>query len=224
MNKSRQFLPRLQLILVLSVFILTLSLAITYKDQLQDAVVIPLLYLLWVGDLVFKSFDQQCIWLLSLFIALVISLSFARREKNLVENPPTVQERHSLVAGRTHFWRTQVRLSASKVYARGYRRSELRRLVTKALSYHENCDEEQIKAQIRSGQLVVPSEVRSILGVDDHQDEPNPSLSFIENIRQRFAWLIERFAEPRFIPDPRIEKIVEYLESIMEVDNDTGNR
>lgn len=225
MNKIRSWFPWLQLILVFIVFVIVLSFAIIYRDQLKEAVLIPLLYLLWVGDLALKSFDQQCIWLLALFSALFLSLAYSRRaaKKSFGSTSHATRSR-PLSAGRIHFWKTQVRVSSSKVYARTYRRSELRRLVIKTLAYRENHEDEQIKEQIRSRQLRVPAEVSYVLGVDDQPVEPDQSTRFIQRIQQRFNWIIERFNAPTFTPDPRLEKVAEYLESLMEVDNDTGNR
>ena len=206
------------------VFIAVLGLAILYQDQLKEVVLVPMLYVLWAGELMFKSFDQQCIWLLALVIALVLSLAFSRRTVEPVEDHRISAPHHYLTAGRIRFWRGQIRVGSSAVYASGYRRSELRRLVIKALAYREGVSNEEIKEQLRSGGLSVPPEVSYILGLDDTRDSPDQPVDLMKRIEEWFDQTIVRFRASAFSPDPRLEKVADYLESFMEVDNDAGNR
>ena len=224
MNKIRQSLPWLQFMVAFVVFIAVLGLAILYQDQLKEVVLVPMLYVLWAGELVFKSFDQQCIWLLALVIALVLSLSFSGRTKEPVEDHRMSRTHHFLAAGRIRFWRGQIRVGSSAVYASGYRRSELRRLVIKTLAYREGVSSEEIKEQLRSGGLSVPPEVSYILGLDDTRDSPDQPVALMKRIEEWFDQTIVRFRASAFSPDPRLEKVAEYLESFMEVDNDAENR
>ena len=224
MNRIRYSLQWLQFMIAFVVFIAVLGLAIFYQDQLKEAALVPMLYILWVGELVFKSFDQQCIWLLALVIALVLSLSFSRRTKEPVEDYRIPAPQHFLGIGRIRFWRGQIRVGSSTVYTSGYHRSELRRLVIKTLTYREGVSDEELKEQLRSGRLNVPPEVRYILGLDDIRDGPDQSVDLMKRIVGWFDQIIVRFGASKFSPDPRLEKVAEYLESLMEVDDDAGNR
>ena len=224
MNRIRYSLQWFQFMIAFVVFIAVLGLAIFYQDQLKEAALVPMLYILWVGELVFKSFDQQCIWLLALVIALVLSLSFSRRTKEPVEEYRMSAPQHFLGSGRIRFWRGQIRVGSSAVYASGYHRSELRRLVIKTLAYREGVSDEELKEQLRSGRLNVPPEVRYILGLDDIRDGPDQSVDLMKRIVGWFDQIIVRFGASKFSPDPRLEKVAEYLESLMEVDDDAGNR
>jgi len=173
---------------------------------------------------VFKSFDQQCIWLLALVIALALSLSFSHRIKEPVEDHRMSRPHYFLAAGRIRFWGSQIRVGSSAVYASGYRSPELRRLVIKTLAYHEEVSTEEIKEQLRSGALNVPPEVSYILGLDDTRDSPDQPVDLMKRIEGWFDQIIVRFGASTFSPDPRLEKVAEYLENFMEVDNDVGNR
>lgn len=224
MNRIRHSLKWLQFLIAFVVFIAVLGLAILYQDQLKEAVLVPMLYILWVGELVFNSFDQQCIWLLALVIALVLSLSFSRRTKEPVEDYRMSAPQHFLGTGRIRFWRGQIRVGSSAVYASGYHRSELRRMVIKTLAYREGLRDEEIKEQLRSGRLNVPPEVRYILGLDDTRDSPDQPMNLMKRIDGWFDQIIGRFGVSTYSPDPRLEKVAEYLESLMEVDDDIGNR
>ena len=106
------------------------------------------------------------------------------------------------------------------IYARSYRRSDMYKLVIHALAYRENKSSEEIEEQLRSDQFAIPAEVRHILRPDDQAAELNIPTGYLERVKNRFAWTIERFVHPGFKPDPRIEKVAEYLEDFVEVDND----
>ena len=116
------------------VFLTAVVFALRFQNRLKEIVLVPLLYLLWVGKLALRSFDQRCLWLLALIITLALSLSFSRRKERPFEIKPTRRLRHTPAAGRIQFWRAQIRVNSSAVYAQNYRRSELRRLAIKALA------------------------------------------------------------------------------------------
>jgi hypothetical protein len=111
-------------------------------------------------------------------------------------------------------------VGSSEIYARGYRRSELHRLVIRALAFRENRSVQEIDERLRSGQLLVPAEVGFILGLDDRRFQSHISIGYIERLKYRLRWILGRFVTPTYSPDPRIEKVAEYLESFMEVDDD----
>jgi hypothetical protein len=223
MNETHQSLPWWQFLLAFVVFIAVLGLAYFYREQITEIVLVPILYVLWIIDIALQMFGQRCIWLLALVIALALSLVFSRRnEKPVKDLDRTVYTRGPAV-GRIHFWRRRVRVNSGAIYAISYRRSEMRQLVIRALAYRENSRIRDIEDQLRSGQLSVPAEVSHLLGLDDQPEESHKSLGLIDFIKLRFEWITERFVTPRYSPDPKIEKVAEYLENLMEVDNDTRN-
>ena len=222
MNKIRSSLPWSQLIFAFVVFIAVLVLlTFIYQDTLRETVLVSILYVLWVGDLAIQSFDQRCIWLLALVITLVLTITFSRRktEKPIADSQTTLRRR-SFVPGRIDYWRSQVWLGSSAVYMRSYHRSDLRRLVIKALAYRENKDSEEIRELLRSEKLQVPPEVRYILGMDDLVRGAEYRLGILHRIQQRFNWIHANFLAPTFSPDPRLDKVAAYLESFVEDDHD----
>jgi hypothetical protein len=221
MSRIQKSFPWIQIALFLVIFLMVLGVAALYREELKESLLVPLLYILWIGELTFKSFDQQCIWLLALTIALVLSVSFSRQSRKPVEKSRLKRRRSSLAAGRIRFWRGQLRVGSSSVYAHSYRRLAIRQLVLRALAYRMGLDEEEIKAQIHSGRLQVPSEVGYVLGMDTTQDQP---VGFLKRLQGRFEAITEWFGTSTFSPDPRLEKVADYLENLLEVENDVRNR
>ena len=200
------------------VFIAIVVFAIIYREPLIEVVLVPILYILWLGNLIFKSFDQRCIWLLALVITLLVSLSLSRSKQKQPKANLKLPQRRDLAVGRIRFWQGQIRVGSSSVYARTYRRSELRQLTFKVLAYQDNCSIEEVRTRLRSGQLQVPAEVRYVLGLEIPDDDPTHAQNRIERIQQTFERFLERFFTSEFIPDPRLVKVAEYLESKMEID------
>ena len=97
-----------------------------------------------------------------------------------------------------------------------YRQTDLPQLIIKTLSYQENVNRESIEAALRSGELRVPPEVRYSLWMDDPQSVPYQQVGIIRRIQQKFHWMNKRFRAPTSIPDPRLETVAAYLESILE--------
>ena len=224
MNTTHRTFPWLQFLVTCIVFIAVLGLAYFYQEQIKEIALVPLLYLLWVVDITGKMFGQRCVWWFALMITLILTSAFSRRtEKPIKDLDRTVYSRAPAL-GRIHFWRRRVRVRSDAINAVSYRRSEMYRLVIQAMAYRENSNNQEIEKQLRSGQLRVPAEVSYVLGLDRDPIEQRRTIDPIDFIKLRFRWIIERFVASKFTPDPRIEKVAEYLENIMEVDNDPRNQ
>jgi hypothetical protein len=110
------------------------------------------------------------------------------------------------------------------LYTSGFHRSELSRLVIETLAYREGVSAEEIKEQLNVGAITLPLEVSYVLGLDELHDHPDKPLGFLQRTARWFNQFFAQFVSPKFLPNPRLEKVVEYLESLMEVDDDAGNR
>jgi len=221
MNKIRSTFPWPQLMFTFVVFIALLVLAFSYQDTLRETVLVSILYVIWVGDLVIQSFHQRCIWLLAIVITLVLSIVFSLRKiGKSITNPQKTASHRSFVRGRIRFWRTEVRAGSSAVYERSSRPSNLRGLVIKTLAYSENVDIKEIKKQLRSNKIHCPPEVRYLLGVDDLKRGAKNRLGIIQRIQQKFSFVRANVIDPTFSPDPRLDKIAEYLESFFKDEHD----
>ena len=224
MSKDRRLLLWLSLLMAFVVFMVVIGLALRYQGLLKEIVLIPLLYVMWVTELVLKSFDQRCIWLMALVVAVSLSLAFSYRTRSPEDIYLKSVSHRFLDSGRIRYWRRQIRIGSSALYTSGFHRSELSRLVIESLAYREGVSAEEIKEQLNAGAITVPSEVSYVLGLDEIQDHPDKPLGFVKRTARWFNHIFEQFVSPKFIPNPRLEKVVEYLEGLMEVDDDAGNR
>ena len=221
MKKIRSSLPWPQLISAFVVFIAILVLAFNYQDTLKETVLVSILYVLWVGDLAIQSFDQRCIWQMALVISLVLTIIFSLRKiEKSISNPLTPVQRGSLVPSRIRFWRIQVRVGSSAVYAHSSRPSDLRGLVIKVLAYRENTNIKEIIKLLRSKKLLAPPEVRYILGMDDLKRGAEYRLGILRRIQQKFSLMRANVFDPPNSPDPSLDQVAEYLESLLEDDYD----
>jgi hypothetical protein len=224
MNKIRQASLRLQFFFTFVVFLAVLGLAYLYRQQIVEIVLVPILYLLWVVNVALQIFGQRCIWTAALIIALLLSLRFfQQKEKPIKGLDRTVYSRGPAV-GRIQFWRRRVRVNTNAIFAASYRRPAMRQLIIRALAYRENSNVQEIEKKLRSGQMNIPAEISNILGLEDQSVESRGSIGLIEFIKLRIGWITERFITPKFVPDPQIEKVANYLENLMEVDNDARNQ
>jgi len=197
-----------------------LGLAFVFRDQITEIVLIPILYILWVVDVALQMFGQRCIWVAALMIALLLSLFISRRNERPVKELDRTVYSRGPAEGRINFWRRRVRVNTRAINAVSYRRSEMYHLVIRALAYHENSNAQEIEEQLQTGEIRVPPEVSSILGLDDRSVEARHKVNLLDAIKLRLKWIIERFVSPKYLPDYKIEQIAEYLESLMEVDYD----
>jgi hypothetical protein len=224
MNKNHRPLQRWQFLVPLLIFIAVAGLLYIFRELITEIILMPILYVLWVVDLALQIFGQQCIWFLALIIALILSFAFSRRRgKSDLYLRQTVYDPGPAI-GRIQFWRRRVRVNSGAIHAVSYRNPGVWELVARALAYHENSDVKEIEEQLRSGQLQVPVEVGQILGLDIQSIEPRPKVGFINSIKLWFRRMVEYFTPQKFVPDPKIEKVAEYLEGLVEVDNDDKNR
>ncbi|MEN8241766.1 MAG: hypothetical protein ABFS17_07585 [Chloroflexota bacterium] len=214
MNKKESRVPWLQLAFAFLVFVIVLVLGFIYRDTLRETVLDSLLYVLWAWDITIKSSDQRLIWLLALLITLlIVSISSRQKSEKPKESPRQPLESHPPETRRIPFWRSRIKIRESVIRRPGYFRPELNWLAIKTLVFHQNSTVKDVKDRLRSRELIVPPEVLEILGMDTTESELDQNAGIIQRILQ---WFSERFKVPRYIPDPRLEKVAAYLESLLE--------
>lgn len=220
MNKIKSSNPSSQLIFALVVFMAVMILGFIFQDVLKETVLVYIQYALWVGELTIKGFDQRCIWMMTLVITLFLTLKFSRHKRmEPIDEPTEIPEERSPETRRIHFWRQRVRVMRTTV-ERDYYLSELIWLVVKTLMYHEKKNLDEIKECIRSGELLVPSEVHDLLGLNELQNESNQRVGITDRIRRWFQSLREGSKATTYLSEPNLEKVAAYLESLLEAEHD----
>jgi hypothetical protein len=73
---------RNRLALIAATLLLTAILALALPDLTQEAIAVPIWYVIWVGQLLFRAIPQPLLWALFLAIALVVAV------RSLLKRPP----------------------------------------------------------------------------------------------------------------------------------------
>lgn len=222
MERREMFKERIPLILTLVVFLAALVLAVIFRSKLQETVLIPILYLVWIGNLAIRSLDQNCIWVAALLLAIAIGLSSTRRAKKPVEALPAAARR-TLATGRIHFWRNQIGARRGVTAPQRLRSWEARRLFYQLMAYREHTSVEEIKKRFNQPDSTLPDEIRLLLVSENGEVEPTQALSLFDQIRRALSFVFGFSGRDIRAPDPMWEKVADYFESLVEVDDDIRN-
>jgi ABC-type multidrug transport system fused ATPase/permease subunit len=205
--------------IVLVVVILLFSLlTLLYWSFVRDTFIVPIYYVIWVGDLALKSVPQQAylafLILISLFIGVNTLLSMrVRRFTRGVERIPTQNE------SRYNYWRKLCSNLYSSPFAQDTFAWEARKLILSIFAYQNGIESAQIEAMIRNDVLSVPEPIRKLIEEKKIQDF-NPAPKPTENIVIRLQrWLFPVEASQKLPIDDAVTEIVAYIEYLLEVDH-----
>jgi hypothetical protein len=219
-KQLRKLFAQPKLALAVFVFIGGVILGIMYREWLSETVLVAVLYVFWAADLALKGFDQRTIWLLALLMALVLSARYSQRKAEPRGIRRTTLLKDAPPRGRLHFWQKQVKLLSGIDNAPSYMYQDLSQLILKTLADREKSSKAEINERIRLGKIVVPNEVRYALGLESVQDFSTQQAAKIPWFQKISGWMKKRFFAPPFKPDPRLERVADYLESILESENE----
>ena len=217
MSRLRKLRYWPQLRFAFAVFITMLVLVYIFRDMLRETLLAYILNLLWTANAVLQSFDQRCIWILGLLIALVITIILSLQNYQIfIPDAEETRSEPSLFQHRIRFWRTEINVMSSDVSSHSPRPSDLRRLVNLVLASRAQADIKEINQLIRDRKLQVPIEVSYVLGIESPEVRVNHQPGFINRlirILQR-KWRISQVSSHS--PDPGFDKVAAYLESLLE--------
>lgn len=136
--------------------VLAVVLAYLLRDFVRAAILIPVEYVLWTMGLLYNAFPQL-IWALFLTVLLALaaaSLRPAKPARQSRADPVDVQR-----LTRAEIWSQQLKQRTQGDYFKWYLARELTALALQVISHHERMTEEQVQAQLESGNLRIPTEV-----------------------------------------------------------------
>jgi hypothetical protein len=193
-----------------------------FLAALRETLFVYFLNLIWAGRIILQNFDQHCIWIMGVLIALVLTIVLSLRNLQIVHPDVQATKRDvSFIQNRIRFWRTEVNLMSSDVFSRSSHPSDLRRLVILVLANQAHVDIKEINKRIRYRKLQVPPEVSYVLGMETPQEEgrkqPGIIYQFMNSILRK--WRSSRVSSDS--PDPRFGRVAAYLESLLENDHDS---
>lgn len=144
----------------LLVFIVSVGLLLTpiFQTFIREAVVIPLLYLVWVGRFILSAVPHAALWACYVtFLLLVMTVSLlAKRQKK--RKPPQLQpDQEDRVAGLAKL----IEQAEQDDYFKWRLAQQLQKLSLDTLAYHTGQSIGQIRQQLRQGTLDIPPELQA---------------------------------------------------------------
>jgi hypothetical protein len=150
---SSRLLFLLTLILVLAV------LFTPFFDQfVREVIVIPFLYLLWIGRFLFEAVPQIVLWAaFSMILMLIMLMSFiGKRRPQLQRYKQTVTPQ-----GRIDPWLELIQKAERDAYFKWRLAQGLQRLTLDMLAHQADLPLKQVRQQLKEGQLGLPPEVQA---------------------------------------------------------------
>ncbi len=242
-----------RLAVIIGLFLLlTIALLFFARDVIRELVVLPLSYLFWLIGILIDSTPQIFFWLALLVIAfLLASRSLSRKRKILTMYPPgyTVPD-DPISTGRVNYWMGKEDLLRGRqggFYSRSFH-SALGRLLLDLLMYRYRLAPRQVEKAVREGTLDLPADIRAY--VLESLSPPEPARRFfflnlldsivgavrdwIDQIQAgnlRWGGLSKarqpgggRMDKRVARDDPRVKRVLTYIEEELEVPHDKSSR
>ncbi|MCL4561184.1 MAG: hypothetical protein M1281_11275 [Chloroflexi bacterium] len=206
---------------------IALILTFLFRGFVRSAIVVPILYLGWLGSLVLNSLGQSLIWIF--LIIIVIILAFRVLLRNVKITPPPIQRKQQFLGGRVIYWLRELTMANHVDYLNRDVHSMLANLLFNVLSNQYHITPSEVENLLKKSELDVPASVYRFLQTKDSLD--NPSFGSLKN---RFMRIVHRF---RILQNGRPEPgkelagsipqdwvaLIEYLEDQMEIDHARSN-
>lgn len=143
-------------IILVAAGLLTMAL----REVIAASIILPLLYLLWIGTLIFLSIPQGFIWGAFLGVALLIAW------RSLVRWPRRSRPSYPAAAppaGRLESWLRLIRQARQEPYYRWQLAQNLRRLMLAALAHEEQLTLKQARRRLAHDRLALPPDIQAYL-------------------------------------------------------------
>ena len=214
---------RLLVLLLAPSVLLVAALTLVLRDWVRDAIVTPVLFILWLGGLLIKSTPQWVFWGVFLVLALLIlanSLGTGKRLDQNVDRAEPERPRRERVL----FWAKQIRWRARRDFSPVGSAEPLRRLVLEVVAFQERLSLTEVEQRLESGELNVPLAIRAYL---QYRPAPVPlsSMGFWEMLRHRWLNWISGLTHTRSFAqsspfDGELESVIQFLEGRLEIEHD----
>jgi hypothetical protein len=191
---------RNQLTLIAATLLLTVILALALPDLTREAVVVPIWYVIWIGQLLFHAIPQALLWALLFTIALVVAVRSLLKRPQFEEKP----EVEPIYTGQVYVLLRWIQHQKERDYFKQRLAQHLGRLTLETLAHQRRLTLGEIRPLM--GSLDAPPEVRAYLeaGLTPTPSRPGSRLS---RLLHRLGW--RRATSPLDL-DPEI--VVQFVE------------
>jgi hypothetical protein len=205
-------LSRRQMLLIISVILLiTVPLAIGMQNFIRESIVIPISYILWIGNYVIKAIPQEVFIGILVCIGVYIGLRTLFSVEKVVQEVKLPDTWVASSRARVNFWDLQIRLTYGSRYARSRVSQHTAKLVLDVLAHQQQIHPRQVEQALLRGDIDVPPEIKAIF--DYRQMAPLPRRLWFFNFIFRGREAKAEAAQAQ----ANIKKIVDYLEEQLEL-------
>jgi hypothetical protein len=144
------------LALITATLLLTVILALALPDLTREAIVVPIWYAIWIGQLLFHAIPQAILWALLFTIALVVAVRSLLKRPQFEEKP----EIEPIYTGQVHVLLRWIH-QEERDYFKHRLAQHLGRLTLETLAYRKRLTLMEIRPLM--GSMDAPPEVRAYL-------------------------------------------------------------
>ncbi len=205
--------------IVLVVVILAFSLlTLIYWSFVRDTIIIPIYYVIWVGDLALKSVPQGAYLAVLILISLMIGVN-TLLSMRVRRSTRGVGEIHTPNDSRYTYWKKLCSNLYSSPFAQDSFAWESRKLILSIFAYQNGIEIPEVEAMIRNNVLSVPAVIKKLIEekkIRNFIDNPQPSENIIFRLRR---WLFPVEDPQKKSIDDAVAEIVAYIEHLLEIDH-----
>ena len=211
-----------QLLLVgLLVFLVVLALLLLLRHAVRETFVIPLLYLVWLGNLIFKSIPQGVFWFLLFLVAAILLFSSLRRKSQPEPVLPPTRRRQQQ-SRRVAHWAALVKRTAGPADESrrdAFALRTFRKLIVSVWAYRAHLSPREIERDIKSGLLEPPPECRFYFQDGGRSEEAGTRIlrRALHRLRSVFRM---RGSQASLSSNPHLHSLIKSLETEWEVERD----
>jgi hypothetical protein len=146
-----------RLLFLLALILLVAALFTPFFEQfVREVIVIPFLYLLWIGRFLFEAVPQAVLWaVFSMILMLIMLMSFSTNRKS----EPQRYKQTAAAQGRIEPWLELIQKAERDAYFKWRLAQGLQKLALDMLAHQADLPLKQVRQQLKDGELSLPPAV-----------------------------------------------------------------
>ena len=131
-----------------------------WGDIVRELILVPVSYLIWIGGLLYRSFDQRALWT-SLIIIIVIVSWASLKLKRSASLPDS--RNPDILPHRIEIWSKRLKDVHRGTYMKWRLSQHMSNLVLDSIAYRAGFTRDQIDKNILKGSLELPEDIQAYL-------------------------------------------------------------
>jgi len=138
--------------------VLVITLTLFSRNFIREVIIIPLLYLFWIGRFLLEAIPQTALWSVAVGLFLLIlgvGLIGQRKRKARLQPPPRIFE------GRIEKWARLLQQAEQGIYFKWRLAQQLQKVLLRIVAHQTGQSIKQTRQQLRHNQLDLPPVVQA---------------------------------------------------------------